>query len=180
LRDEIHRQICDEGFDPELNAFTQSYGSKQLDAAVLQLPLVGFLPPSDPRVVGTVQAIERNLMHDGFVARYNTSPTGAVDGLPAGEGAFLPCSLWLAQNYALLGRDDEAIELFERLLGLSNDVGLIAEEYDPVAGRQLGNFPQAFTHVCLVTAAAHLSNIGEPDGEGPEDPTGMARHARRL
>ncbi len=178
LRDEIHNQICDEGFDRDLNAFTQSYGSKQLDAAVLQLPLVGFLPPSDPRVAGTVQAIERTLLHDGFVARYETSPTGAVDGLPPGEGAFLPCSLWLAQNYALLGRNDEAVELFERLLALSNDVGLIAEEYDPVAGRQLGNFPQAFTHVSLVTAAAHLSNIGEAQS-GPGDPTGMIRHARR-
>ncbi len=179
IRDEIHLQICDEAYDAELNAFTQSYGSKQLDAAVLQLPLVGFLPPTDPRIVGTVQAIERTLMHDGFVARYETSPTGAVDGLPPGEGAFLPCSLWLAQNYALLGRHEEAIELFERLLALSNDVGLIAEEYDPIAGRQLGNFPQAFTHVCLVTAAAQLSTIGDGEHSGPEDPTGMTRHARR-
>ena len=159
IRDEIHAQICNEGFDLELNAFTQSYGSKQLDAAVLLLPLVGFLAPTDPRVVGTVQAIERTLMHDGLVLRYQTSPTGAVDGLPAGEGTFLPCSFWLAQSQALIGRSDDALALFERLLGLRNDVGLIAEEYDPVAGRQLGNFPQAFTHVCLVTAAAQLSAI---------------------
>ncbi|MEP6625929.1 MAG: glycoside hydrolase family 15 protein [Acidimicrobiia bacterium] len=180
VRDEIHRQICDEGYDAELNAFTQSYGSKQLDAAVLQLPLVGFLPPSDPRIVGTVQAIERTLMHDGFVARYETSRSGSVDGLPVGEGVFLPCSFWLAQNYALLGRDEDAILLFERLLALGNDVGLIAEEYDPVAGRLLGNFPQAFTHVCLVTAASQLSTLGEENGAAPGDPTGMTRRARRL
>ena len=161
IRDEIHAQICDEGFDRELNSFTQSYGSKQLDASVLLLPLVGFLAHDDPRVSGTVTAIERTLMTDGFVARYETSTDGSVDGLPAGEGAFLPCSFWLAQNRALIGRVDDAHELFERLLGLQNDVGLLAEEYDPVAGRQLGNFPQAFTHVCLVTAAAHLSKLSE-------------------
>jgi GH15 family glucan-1,4-alpha-glucosidase len=159
IRDEIHAQICAEGFDTDLNAFTQAYGSKRLDAAVLLLPLVGFLPGTDPRVAGTVQAIERSLMHDGFVARYETDASGEVDGLPAGEGTFLPCSFWLAQNRALIGREDDALELFERLLRLQNDVGLLAEEYDPVADRQLGNFPQAFTHVCLVTAATHLSTI---------------------
>lgn len=159
LRDEIHRQICDEGFDLDLGSFTQSYGSKQLDAAVLLLPLIGFLPPDDPRVLGTVRAIERTLLRDGFVARYETQPDGAVDGLPAGEGAFLPCSFWLAQARALTGRRDDAHELFERLLGLQNDVGLLAEEYDPIAGRQLGNFPQAFTHVCLVNAASDLANL---------------------
>lgn len=162
-RDEIHAEICNEGFDPELNAFTQAYGSKQLDAAVLILPLVGFLPADDPRVAGTVTAIEASLMHDGFVARYETSPTGAIDGLPEGEGVFLPCSFWLAQNYALIGRLDDAHQLFERLIGLQNDVGLLAEEYDPVAKQQLGNFPQAFTHVSLVNAAAHLSAVdGHP------------------
>ena len=161
IRDEIHQQICDEGFDRDLNSFTQSYGSKRLDAAVLQLPLVGFLPPDDPRVLGTVNAIERTLMQNGFVSRYETSSTGDVDGLPAGEGAFLPCSFWLAQTQQLIGRTDDAHELFERLLGLQNDVGLLAEEYDPAARRHLGNFPQAFTHVCLVAAANQLSTIDE-------------------
>jgi GH15 family glucan-1,4-alpha-glucosidase len=165
LRDEVHAQICNEGYDPELNAFTQAYGSKRLDASVLLLPMYGFLPADDPRVRGTVDAIERTLLHDGFVARYATEPDGAVDGLPAGEGTFLPCSFWLADNRAIVGRDDAAHEMFERLLGLRNDVGLLAEEYDPVSGRQLGNFPQAFTHVCLVTTAAHLSQISL---EGPE------------
>ena len=170
LRDEIHDQVCTEGFDPELNAFTQSYGSKLLDASVLLLPLTGFLAPDDPRIRGTVDAIERTLLRDGFVARYETSATGAVDGLPAGEGTFLPCSFWLADTRALIGREDEARSLFERLLGLRNDVGLLAEEYDPAGGRQLGNFPQAFTHVCLVTTAAHLSQLartGKPDTRVP-------------
>ncbi len=121
------------------------------------IPMVGFLPGTDPRVIGTVEAIERTLLKEGFVARYETSPDGAVDGLPAGEGAFLPCSFWLADNLALIGRKDDAIALFERLVGLTNDVGLLAEEYDGGAGRQLGNFPQAFTHVCLVNTAHHLS-----------------------
>jgi GH15 family glucan-1,4-alpha-glucosidase len=170
LRDEVHAQICNEGYDPELNAFTQAYGSKRLDASVLLLPMYGFLPADDPRVRGTVDAIERTLLHDGFVARYATEPDGAVDGLPAGEGTFLPCSFWLADNRAIVGRDDAAHEMFERLLGLRNDVGLLAEEYDPVSGRQLGNFPQAFTHVCLVTTAAHLSQISL---EGPEADHGM-------
>jgi GH15 family glucan-1,4-alpha-glucosidase len=159
IRDEIHEQICAEGFDAQLGAFTQSYGSKRLDAAVLMMPLVGFLPGSDDRIKGTVSAIERHLIKDGFVARYETSPTGAVDGLPAGEGSFLPCSFWLADNLAFVGRQDDAVALFERLLGLANDVGLFAEEYDGSGGgRQLGNFPQAFTHVCLVNTAAHLSS----------------------
>ncbi len=164
VRDEIHKQICAEAFDLELQAFTQAYGSKRLDASVLVLPLAGFLPGDDPRV-RTVDAIERTLLHDGFVARYETDPDGSVDGLPAGEGTFLPCSFWLADNRAMIGREDAAHELFERLLGLRNDVGLLAEEYDPASGRQLGNFPQAFTHVCLINTAAHLSAISL---EGPE------------
>jgi GH15 family glucan-1,4-alpha-glucosidase len=176
IRDEIHAQICSEGFDAELGAFTQSYGSKRLDAAVLMMATVGFLPGTDQRIVGTVNAIERTLLKDGFVARYDTSPDGAVDGLPAGEGAFLPCSFWLADNLALIGRTDDAVALFERLLGLVNDVGLLAEEYDGGAGRQLGNFPQAFTHVCLVNTAAHLSDalpfvIGSDDPSGPKEAT---------
>jgi GH15 family glucan-1,4-alpha-glucosidase len=157
IRDEIHDQICDEAWDADIGAFTQAYGSKKLDAAVLMMPMIGFLPGTDPRIVGTVEAIERTLMKEGFVARYETSPDGAVDGLPAGEGAFLPCSFWLADNLAMIGRVDDALALFGRLIGLINDVGLLAEEYDPGAGRQLGNFPQAFTHVCLVNTAAHLS-----------------------
>ncbi len=157
IRDEIHAQMTSEGYDEELGAFTQSYGSKKLDAAVLMMPMVGFLPGTDHRIVGTVEAIERTLLKEGFVARYETSPDGAVDGLPAGEGAFLPCSFWLADNLALIGRKDDAAALFERLLGLANDVGLLAEEYDGGTGRQLGNFPQAFTHVCMVNTANHLS-----------------------
>jgi GH15 family glucan-1,4-alpha-glucosidase len=158
VRDEIHAQICAEGFDADMNAFTQAYGSKRMDAAVLMMPLIGFLPGSDPRIKGTVEAVERHLLKDGFVARYETTPDGAVDGLPAGEGSFLPCSFWLADNLALIGRVDDAHAFFERLLGLANDVGLFAEEYDGGAARQLGNFPQAFTHVSLVNAAAHLSS----------------------
>ena len=164
IRDEIHDQVCAEGFDEQLGAFTQSYGSKKLDAAVLMNPMVGFLPGNDPRIVGTVAAIEKTLMKEGFVARYETSADGAVDGLPAGEGAFLPCSFWLADNLALIGRKDDAIALFERLLGLTNDVGLLSEEYDAGLGRQLGNFPQAFTHVCLVNTA---SNLSREDGQQP-------------
>ena len=162
VRDEIHAQVCTEGFDRELNAFTQAYGSKRMDAAVLMLPLIGFLAPNDPRIRGTVEAVERTLLKDGFVARYETTPDGAVDGLPAGEGAFLPCSFWLADNLAMIGRVDDAHALFERLLGLANDVGLLAEEYDGGSARQLGNFPQAFTHVSLVNAAARLSNEMDP------------------
>ena len=169
--DEIHAQVCDEGFDRELGAFTQSYGSKRLDASVLLLPIAGFLPHDDPRVHGTVDAIERTLLRDGFVARYETSTTGAVDGLPAGEGTFLPCSFWLADNRALIGREAAAHEMFERLLGLRNDVGLLAEEYDPASQRQLGNFPQAFSHVCLVTTAAHLSDIAHTGRPAPGAPT---------
>ncbi len=153
-RDAIHREVCERAWDPRRKSFTQSYGSETLDAALLLIPMVGFLGPEDPRVAGTVEAIQRELMRDGFVLRYPTEQ--ADDGLPPGEGAFLPCTFWLVNNLAMLGRRDEAAEVFERLVGLANDVGLLAEEYDPVSGRQVGNFPQAFTHVGLVQAATHL------------------------
>ncbi len=156
----IHREVCEKGFNAAQNTFVQSYGSDQLDASLLMIPLVGFLPPSDPRVAGTVAAIERGLMRDGFVLRYRTD--AAVDGLPPGEGAFLACTFWLADNYALLGRDADARRIFERLLGLCNDVGLLSEEYDPKAKRLVGNFPQAFSHVGLVNTAFNLSHATGP------------------
>ncbi|MDQ2897713.1 MAG: glycoside hydrolase family 15 protein, partial [Actinomycetota bacterium] len=154
IRDEIHRQVCERGFDEALGSFTQSYGSPALDASLLLIPLVGFLPASDPRVRGTVEAIERGLVEHGFVLRYRTHDSD--DGLPPGEGVFLPCSFWLVDCLQLLGREEEAEQLFERLLGLANDVGLLSEEYDPVAKRQLGNFPQAFTHLALVNSAFNI------------------------
>lgn len=165
LRSEIHRDVCRRGFDPDRNTFTQSYDDPRLDASLLMIPLVGFLPPSDPRVAGTVDAVQRELCHDGFVLRYRTDSDGEVDGLPPGEGAFLPCTFWLADNLMLLGRRDEGRALFDKLAGLANDVGLLAEEYDPVAGRLLGNFPQAFSHVSLVNGARNLSERGG----GPAD-----------
>jgi GH15 family glucan-1,4-alpha-glucosidase len=155
-RDEIHRDVCERGFDSELGSFTQSYGSKELDASLLLLPLVGFLPASDPRIRGTIGAVERELLQDGFVLRYRTSESSA-DGLPPGEGVFLPCSFWLCDCYELLGRREDAHELFARLLELGNDLGLMSEEYDPKAGRLLGNFPQAFTHLALVNTAFNLA-----------------------
>src|SRR5215472_7738403 len=148
IRDKIHEDVCSKAFDPGLGSFVQAYGSKALDASLLLLPLVGFLPPSDARIVGTISAIEQRLTADGFVCRYDTG--AGIDGLPPGEGAFLACSFWLADNFILQGRVTEASELFERLLALRNDVGLLAEEYDPRSRRQLGNFPQAFSHVTLV------------------------------
>jgi len=155
LRDTIHAQVCEAGFDAQRNAFVQSYGSAQLDASLLLIPLVGFLAADDPRVSGTVAAIERELLVDGLVRRYSSA--SGVDGLPPGEGTFLPCSFWLADNFALLGRQQDAEALFERLLSLSNEVGLLPEEYDPLARRMLGNFPQALTHVALVNTARLLS-----------------------
>lgn len=154
LRARIHREVCARGFNPDLNAFVQSYGSDILDASLLLLPLVGFLPASDPRMVGTVSAIERELSVDGLVWRYDAGRMR--DGLPPGEGAFLACSFWLVDNYILQGRQDEARALFEQLLSLRNDVGLLAEEYDPGARRQLGNFPQAFSHLALISTAMNL------------------------
>jgi GH15 family glucan-1,4-alpha-glucosidase len=155
IRDEIHRDVCEHGFDDELGSFTQSYESRELDASLLLIPLVGFLPASDPRVRGTVAAVERELVEDGFVLRYRTHDAG-VDGLPPGEGVFLPCSFWLVDCLELLDRHDEAQALFERLTSLTNDLGLISEEYDPVSGRMLGNFPQAFTHLALVNSAYNI------------------------
>jgi GH15 family glucan-1,4-alpha-glucosidase len=160
VRQQIHDDVCGKGFDPARGAFVQSYGSKELDASLLLLPLVGFLPPEDPRVRGTVEAIERELMVDGLVRRYHTER--GVDGLPPGEGSFLACSFWLADNLVLLGRHDDARALFERLLDLRNDVGLLAEEYDPRLKRQLGNFPQAFSHVALVNTAHNLTRAEGP------------------
>ncbi len=156
LRAAIHSDVCRRGFNPKRNAFVQYYGATELDASLLVIPLVGFLPAHDPRVVGTLEAIQRELMTDGLVMRYSSSNAG-IDGLPPGEGAFLPCTFWLADNLAAMGRYDEARQIFERLLGLCNDVGLLAEEYDPAAGRQLGNFPQAFSHICLINTAHNLA-----------------------
>jgi GH15 family glucan-1,4-alpha-glucosidase len=157
LRAEIHDEVCREGLSEKLGAFTQSYGLDRLDASLLMIPLVGFLPVDDERVVATVAAIEDELVEDGLVARYRADEENTdVDGLPPGEATFLPCSFWLAQVYALQGRLDEAEKLFERLLGLRNDLGLLSEEYDVKAGRLVGNFPQAFTHLTLVDAALTL------------------------
>jgi GH15 family glucan-1,4-alpha-glucosidase len=160
VRDRVHATICRRGFDESRNTFTQSFGNKELDASLLLLPVVGFLPPNDLRVRGTVAAIERELLVDGFVQRYDTGH--GVDGLPPGEGAFLACSFWLADNFVLLGRHDDARRLFERLLALRNDVGLLAEEYDPRVGRQVGNFPQAFSHVAIINTAHNLSRAAGP------------------
>ena len=161
IRGEIHAEVCERGYDAEIGSFTQSYGSPELDASLLLITLVGFLPAEDERVVSTIEAIERELVHDGFVLRYRTGE--GVDGLPPGEGVFLPCSFWLVDCLELLGRSDEARALFERLIGLANDVGLLSEEYDPVAGRLLGNFPQAFTHLALVNSAFNvLPHLASP------------------
>ena len=160
IRAEIHDDVCRNGFDPGVGAFVQYYGSKLLDASLLMIPLVGFLPASDPRVLGTVEAIQQRLMSDGLVARYQTAPE--IDGLPPGEGAFLPCTFWLADNLALQGRHTEARAIFERLLAIRNDVGLLSEQYDPGERRLLGNFPQAFSHVGLINTARNLSRRGGP------------------
>ena len=165
VRQEIHDQVCDQGFNASIGSFTQYYGSDQLDASLLMIPLVGFLPASDPRVRGTIEAIERDLVDGGFVLRYRTAETGDVDGLTGREGAFLACSFWLADCLSLLGREHDARQLLDRLLGLRNDLGLLAEEYDPVAGRLVGNFPQAFSHVSLVNSAAKLVGQEKPSSE---------------
>lgn len=157
VRSDIFDEVCLLGFSRELNSFVQYFGSRELDASLLMLPLVGFLPASDARITGTIAAVEKHLIHEGFVARYN--PKSNVDGLPGGEGVFLACSFWLVDNYMLQGRDVEAKELFERLLAIRNDVGLLAEEYDPREKRHLGNFPQAFSHLSLVNTAHNLAVI---------------------
>jgi GH15 family glucan-1,4-alpha-glucosidase len=167
LRDEIHAEICERGYDPAQRSFVQHYGSTEPDASLLLLPIVGFLPPDDPRIVHTVMAIERRLLVNGFIRRYVTHPE--VDGLPKGEGAFLACSFWYVDVLVLLGRYEEARAHFERLLGLTNDVGLLAEEYDPIQRRMLGNFPQALSHVALVNSAHNLSKLYGP-----------ARHRRAM
>jgi GH15 family glucan-1,4-alpha-glucosidase len=162
FRHAIHEDVCRNGFDGELDSFVQAYGSKALDASLLLLPIVGFLPPTDPRIVGTVRAIERRLLVDGVVFRYDTGQT--EDGLPPGEGSFLACSFWFVDNLILQGRVDEARVMFERLLAFRNDVGLLAEEYDPHTRRQMGNSPQAFSHVALVNTAYNLTRY-----EGPSE-----------
>ena len=159
VRNWIHTEVCTSGFNSRLGSFVQYYGADLLDASLLMLPLVGFLPAQDPRIRGTLAAIEANLMRDGFVDRYPTREH--VDGLPPGEGSFLPCSFWYADNLAMVERRDEAVALFERLLGLRNDLGLLSEEYDPHQRRLLGNFPQAFSHVGLVNTA---HNLTQPEG----------------
>jgi GH15 family glucan-1,4-alpha-glucosidase len=157
LRSTIFAEVCAKGYNEKVGAFTQYYGSEELDASVLMIPLVGFLPASDPRVVSTVEAVQNGLVQDGFVLRYRTADDGAVDGLTGREGAFLACSFWLVDCLHMIGRADEANELFGRLLSLRNDLGLLSEEYDPVAKRLVGNFPQAFSHVSLVNSACRLS-----------------------
>lgn len=160
LRDRIHADVCARGFDAETGSFVRVYGSKELDASLLLLPAIGFLPPQDPRIVSTVEAIERRLLVNGLVLRYDSAT--ASDGLPAGEGVFLACSFWLADAYLMLGRGDDALRLFNYLLSLRNDVGLLSEEYDPRTRRLVGNFPQAFSHLALVNTASNLANYQKP------------------
>jgi GH15 family glucan-1,4-alpha-glucosidase len=176
IRDQIHAEVCEKGYDEKRGAFTQYYGSSQLDAAVLLIPEVGFLPPDDPRVVSTVRAVQRELVTDGLVRRYQLPEADpgqlSPDGLPGSEGAFLACSFWLANALHMIGQDDEAAELFERLLALRNDLGLLSEEYDPRYGRQVGNTPQAFSHVPLIQAALNLdrhpgAHCRTPAGDAP-------------
>ncbi|MBI0301011.1 glycoside hydrolase family 15 protein, partial [Streptomyces sp. PRKS01-29] len=161
MRDAVHREVCEKGYDAERSTFTQSYGSAELDAATLLIPRVGFLPATAPRVLGTIDAVRRELSEDGLIRRYTAD--GDVDGLPGSEGAFLACSFWLADALQLAGRHKDARALFERLLALRNDVGLLAEEYDPATGRQLGNFPQAFSHIGLVGTALTLAERPRAD-----------------
>jgi GH15 family glucan-1,4-alpha-glucosidase len=168
IRDRIHREVCEKGFDAARGAFTQSYGSAELDAAVLLIPEVGFLPADDPRVVSTVEAVQRELMADGLLKRYELATGGSgVDGLTGSEGAFLACSFWLVNALQMIGRAGEATELFERLLSLRNDVGLLSEEYDPRYHRLVGNTPQAFSHVPLIQAALNLDGHGRAHGRHP-------------
>jgi hypothetical protein len=175
LRQEIHDEVCAKGYNEEKQAFTQYYGAATLDASILMMPLFGFLPPTDPRVVSTVEAVQRELVEDGFVLRYRTQDDGAVDGLVGREGAFLACSFWLVDCLFLIGRTDEARSMFERLLALRNDLGLLSEEYDPVAHRLVGNFPQAFSHVSLVNSACRLTDQAPLDPD-PQSLTNPFKH----
>src|SRR5664280_554572 len=175
IRAEIHEQVCDQGFNADKGSFTQYYGSDQLDASLLMIPLMGFLPAHDPRVRGTIEAVERELLEGDFVLRYRTADTGDVDGLTGREGAFLACSFWLADCLSLLGRDRDAKQLLERLLDLRNDLGLLSEEYDPVAGRLVGNFPQAFSHVSLVNSVSKIGGHEKPTADHVVQ--GLARRA---
>jgi GH15 family glucan-1,4-alpha-glucosidase len=173
MRERIHKEACEKGFHPGVGAFTQFYGSEHLDASLLMMPMVGFLPPGDPRVRGTVKAIEQSLMtKEGFVLRYETDQE--VDGLPQGEAAFLPCTFWLADCYSMMGRRKEALRIFEQLLGIRNDVGLLSEEYEPAAQRLLGNFPQALSHIGLINTAHNLAAVVGPaktrQGKAASDP----------
>ncbi|MBV9379673.1 MAG: glycoside hydrolase family 15 protein, partial [Streptosporangiaceae bacterium] len=171
IRDRVHAQVCEQGYSAERGAFVQYYGATELDAAVLLIPEVGFLPPEDPRVVSTVDVLRRELVSDGFLRRYEVDAggTSAVDGLPGSEGAFLACSFWLANALDFSGRRPDAVAIFERLLGLCNDVGLLSEEYDPRYGRLVGNMPQAFSHVPLIQAALNLSDHAGEHRRGSAD-----------
>ncbi|MEO6602016.1 MAG: glycoside hydrolase family 15 protein [Polyangiaceae bacterium] len=164
-RDAIHSTVCDEGFDTERGTFTQYFGGREVDASLLMIALVGFLPIDDARVTGTIRAVESDLLHGGFVRRYR--PRQALDGQPSGEGVFLPCSFWLVDNYLMQNRHAEARTLFDRLLTLRNDVGLLSEEYDPVDNRLLGNFPQAFSHISLVNSARNMAEFEQARANGP-------------
>ncbi len=168
LRERIHDEVIDRGFNAQVGAFTQFYGGETLDASTLLIPHMGFLPAADPRMTATVRAIERRLMRDGFVMRYDTSQ--GTDGLPGGEGAFLACSFWLVDNYAMLGLTQQAQELFQRLLGLRNHVGLLAEEWEPRLRRQMGNFPQGFSHLSLIVTV-----MGLEQGPGAADTYALGR-----
>src|SRR5690606_13622789 len=172
LRDRIHAEVCEKAYDPVRNTFVQAYGSRFLDASLLLIPELGFLPADDPRVHGTVEAIEKTLLRDGLVLRYDTELTD--DGLEPGEGAFLACSFWLANAYAMIGRRDDALALFEHLLSLANDVGLLAEEYDTRRKRLVGNFPQGFSHLSLIVTAFNLIHGEKPSEQRAETPTGLS------
>lgn len=168
IRDTIHAEVCEKGYDPKRNTFTQYYGGEAVDASLLLIPQVGFLPPDDPRIVGTIAAIEEDLLRDGFVQRYATDHVD--DGVGGEEGAFLVCSFWLADAYMLTGRNEDAVELFERLLSLRNSLGLLAEEYDPIRKRLVGNYPQAFSHLGLINTAQKLVGLADPARHTGEEP----------
>jgi GH15 family glucan-1,4-alpha-glucosidase len=180
IANEIHAEICERGFNSELNSFVQAFGSERLDASLLLLPLVGFLPPDEPRMRGTLRAIEEKLLtQEEFVLRYESEY--GIDGLPAGEGAFFASGFWLVDNYVLHGRYDEARSLFERLLSRCNDVGLLAEEFDPLTGRMLGNFPQAYCHVGIINCALNLSRQqGPAEGRAQSSERKTSTEAPRL